>query len=135
MVTLFVLFAACTVLLAVVFPIWREIEYAKYPLQYWLGTYFGTAIAVTAGFWIANFACKAIVKRQSVWVSALLFFVVTACLAIFLGTRDAGEQLAFPSFIAVFHAKFLAEWQFVRFVIFFLLPFSLCAARIINWRR
>jgi len=58
-------FVVDTILLAVSYPIWRELRYQRHPTQHWIEVYLGMGILVTGVVWLVAFAVHWIMRQYS----------------------------------------------------------------------
>jgi hypothetical protein len=78
-------------------------------------------------YWVAGRIIKLGRATKSVLLQPTAFFLTTVAGSIYLGTRTVGEQEWFPNVLSEVHAQFLAEWQFINFILLVLLPLSVVA--------
>lgn len=125
-----ILLLLCGAVIVVAFPIWREFRYERYPRDYWLKVYLGTAVALAVIYlligWVSRILPAKVASRS--FFQPVVFFVFMSCVSVFLGTMTADQQVALPVAVQDVHAKFLAEWQFIKFILTVLLPIS-----VISW--
>jgi Na+/H+-dicarboxylate symporter len=126
-----VLFILCGTVLSVAFPIWREFQYGRYPREHWLKVYCETACALVLACLLAGWVGSLARTKVALSISQpVVFFLLVTGVAVVLGTRTTDEQQAFPAFVQDIHAKFLAEGQFIEFILTVILPISVLSLRV-----
>jgi hypothetical protein len=113
-------FCINTAILMVSYPIWRELQYQRYPTEYWVRTYLlagfiSTLVVLVVAFTIAGIWRTAAVKRVFI-AQIVITFIVLSLLSIFYDFSSPFALSTWPQMLQLIAAKFFAELQSMKFV-------------------
>jgi len=110
-----------TAVLMVTYPIWRELQYQRYPTEYWLRVYLWTAFIATVVVLLVGVLTVWMSRRgsslRSITVQIVTTFVLLSALAVYADFSEPEPASKWPDLIQDIAAKFCAELQSIRFTL------------------